>query len=503
MKKIIILVPILVVVSAILVLSYGMPDSSTSSNSVDDGNSDGISGSYDIPDPPTSSNSVDDGNSDGISGSYDISDPPTSSNSVSVEPDTPSSVVESYGISDPSASYNSVSFVVNALEIDSAVIPSDLASANNDFAVDFYKQASEKEDEDDDDNDNIFFSPTSMLVAFSLLYEGANENTANEIKKVFGLESDPIIRHNSTAHLMSSINQDDQYATLDMANALWVADSFEPYDKYLSVSRETYLASVEKVIFGGGDPPAVKIINDWAAENTNNKIPKVISKDAVNDFTAMVITNAIYFKGTWLTQFQEGDTEESDFWTSNTDSVRADLMKQEGKFDYIQSDGVKVLKMPYEGDRLSMLVVLPEDRDGIDSLEESLSSELIKKWQQELYPQEVKVVMPKFTTKTSYDLIPLLKNLGMLDVFNPDGADLKNIGSSAANLFVSAASHDAFVDVNEEGTEAAAVTTIIDQTTSVPPPLPRFIADHPFLFIIQDDESGTILFMGKLSDPTV
>ena len=495
MKKIIILVPILVVVSAILVLSYGMPDSSTSSNSIDDGNSGDGGGSYDIPDPPTSFNSVDDGNSDGISGSYDIPDPPTSSNSVSVKPDTPSSAVELHDILAPPAPSNSIPFVVNALELDSAAIPSDLASANNDFAVDFYKQASNK-----DDNDNIFFSPTSMLVAFSLLYEGANENTADEIKKVFGLESDPIIRHNSTAHLMSSINQDDQYATLNVANALWVADSFEPYDKYLSVSRETYLASVEKVIFGGGDPPAVKIINDWAAENTNNKIPEVILKGDVNDLTAMVITNAIYFKGTWLTQFQEEDTEESDFWTSNTDSVRADLMKQEGRFDYMQSDGVKVLKMPYEGDRLSMLVVLPEDRDGIDSLEESLSSELIKKWQQELYSGEIKVVMPKFTTKTSYDLIPLLKNLGMLDVFNPGGADLKNIGSSAANLFVSTASHDAFVDVNEEGTEAAAVTTIIDQFMSESP---RFIADHPFLFIIQDDESGTILFMGKLSDPTV
>ena len=473
MRKIIILVPVLVAVSVILILSYGISDPPTSYNSVSV-----------EPDTPSS-----------VVESYDISDPPTSYNSVSVEPDTPSSAVESYGISDPLASYNSISFVVNALEIDSAVIPSDLASANNDFAVDFYKQASNK-----DDNGNIFFSPTSMLVAFSLLYEGANENTADEIKKVFGLESDPLIRHNSTAHLMSSINQDDQYATLNVANALWVADSFEPYDKYLSVSRETYLASVEKVIFGGGDPPAVKIINDWAAENTNNKIPEVILKKDVDDLTAMVITNAIYFKGTWLTQFQEEDTEESDFWTSNTDSVRADLMIQEGRFDYMQSDGVKVLKMPYEGDRLSMLVVLPEDRDGIDSLEESLSSELIKKWQQELYPQEVKVVMPKFTTKTSYDLIPLLKNLGMLDVFNPGGADLKNIGSSAANLFVSTASHDAFVDVNEEGTEAAAVTTIIDQFMSESP---RFIADHPFLFIIQDDESGTILFMGKLSDPTV
>ena len=500
MRKIIILVPVLVAVSVILILSYGIIDPPTSYNSVsvEPDTQSSVVESYDISDPPTSYNSVsvEPDTQSSVVESYDISDPPTSYNSVSVEPDTQSSVVESYGISDPSASYNSIPFVVNALEIDSAVIPPDVASANNDFAVDFYKQTSEK----DDDNGNIFFSPTSMLVAFSLLYEGARENTADEIKKVFGLESDPIIRHNSTAHLMSSINQDDPYATLDVANALWVADSFEPYDKYLSVARETYLASVEKVIFGGEEPPAVKIINDWAAENTNDKIPKVISNEAVDDLTAMVITNAIYFKGTWLTQFQEENTEESDFWTSNTDSVRADLMKQEGRFDYMQSDGVKVLKMPYEGDRLSMLVVLPEDRDGIDSLEESLSSEIIKKWQQKLYSEEVKVVMPKFTTKTSYDLIPLLQSLGMLDVFNPDGADLKNIGSSAANLFVSAASHDAFVDVNEEGTEAAAVTTIIDQTISESP---RFIADHPFLFIIQDDESGTILFMGRLSDPTV
>ncbi len=380
------------------------------------------------------------------------------------------------------------------ITVNYAPIPKDIAQANNKFAIDFYKQIS--------DNTNVFYSPTSMYVAFSLLYEGAQNNTATQMQEVFGFEPDDFVRHNSTAHLISSINQDDPHTTLDLANALWIADWFEPYDEYLDIARQTYIATVETLDFGGSPEDSVKTINDWASEKTNEKIKKVIDVKDVNAETAMVINNAIYFKGTWFSQFAEEDTKESVFRQNSTSNVNADFMNQRSMFDYTRSGGAQVLKMPYEGDRLSMLVILPDDN--IENLEDMISAEQIQSWNDYLLNQEVVVSIPKFEMKTNYKLNKPLIDLGMPDVFNDGAADLSGlvIPNIEGSPYVSTATQDAYVKVNEEGTEAAAVTAIVVMTESMPPPPPQFIADHPFLFIIQDDSSGAILFMGKLYDPT-
>ncbi len=385
-------------------------------------------------------------------------------------------------------------FTVNALSITNATIPTDVTHRNNQFALDFYRQVSS--------DANIFFSSISMYVAFSILYEGALGNTAAEIRQVFGLEPDDTARHNLMAQTISTLNRKDSHATLNVANALWIADLFEPSESYLDIARKTYLASSQTVDFT--DPnDSVKRINQWASDNTNEKITEVLDGNAVGGDTIMVINNAIYFKGTWVTQFAEEDTLESDFWTDGEDSVRADFMHVEGTFDYARSDGAHVLRLPYEGDRLSMLVILPEDQNGITSLEESISTDMLERWQDGLSPETVIVKMPKFTAKINYDLKPLLRNMGMIDAFDEFNANLWGLvsGGIGRNMFVSDAFHDSFIDVNEEGTEAAAVTTIIIAIESAEP-IQYFTADHPFIFIIQDDESGSILFMGKISDPT-
>ncbi len=391
-------------------------------------------------------------------------------------------------------------FTVSAQDIESAVIPDSIATKNNAFTIDFYRQVSNELDDDS----NIFFSPTSIYMAFSILYEGAKQNTAKEIQQVFGFEPDAIMRHNDTAHAISSINRDDPHATLVMANALWLADWFEPYDSYIDIGRQTYLAGIKTVSFTEPEeePEGVKQINEWASDNTNGKIPKVIGNDDVNHLTAMAITNAIYFKGMWLTQFDPENTKESDFWTSESKNTAANFMVHDATFPYTKSHGAQVLKMPYDGGRLSMLVILPEDRHGIDALEESLTQEMIEGWQQNMHSTDVLVEMPQFKMKTSYDLKKHLQNLGMIDVFSKKASDLSGIANvESENLYVSKATQVAFVDVNEEGTEAAAVTTPLVRYQDSSPPPPRFIADHPFIFIIQDDESGAILFMGRLSDP--
>jgi len=398
-----------------------------------------------------------------------------------------------------------VSMTSSSVPVPAAAIPGDVADANNAFAVDFYRQLSADPEED---GKNLFFSPTSMYAAFSVLYEGARHDTAAQMQDVFGFEPDAAARHNATAHLTASLNRDDPHATLEAANALWIADWFEPHGPYLDIARGTYLADAEKVDFlDSGDGGGVKRINGWADEKTHGKIKEVIGQDDVDEATAMVINNAIYFKGTWVTQFPAEDTKQSQFWTNNTHSVDTDFMHVTGVFDYTDSDGMQVLKMPYKGDRLSMLVVLPEGRDGIGALEDAISADMVERWGQNLHSGEVAVSMPKFEMKTNYDLGSYLLPLGMTDAFDPGAADLLGILGIAPgeeyhgdNLYVSKAIQDAYVKVNEEGTEAAAVTTIIVTRESLSLQ-PSFTADRPFLFLIQDDESGAILFMGRVSDP--
>ena len=381
---------------------------------------------------------------------------------------------------------------------ESATTPKDIVTGNNAFAVDFYRQIS-------GNDDNIFFSPTSMYMAFSMLYEGARENTAQQIQQVFGFEPDEALRHNATAHMMASVNQNDPYATLNLANAIWIADWFAPYDAYTDIIRNTYLASAEKVDFMD-ENDSVKRINKWASDNTQGKIDKVIRQEDVNAATAMVINNAIYFKGTWLTQFPVEDTTQSDFYSNSTESTSTDFMNVHGMFDYVSMDGAQVLKMQYKGDRLSMLILLPHDTDGIQQLEETLSVGQIERWMASLSNQEVTVSVPKFEIRVQYKLNEPLIALGIKDAFSEIFADLSGITDMppSRNLYVSDAIQDAYVKVNEVGTEAAAVTTIkggLNESLVIPQPL-RFTADHPFIFIIQDNESGTILFMGRVSDPS-
>ena len=400
---------------------------------------------------------------------------------------------ETHFTTDPSIHAVAVSQAAGVIQGEPAVIPDAIAVANNGFAVDFYREVSAGDD-------NIFFSPASMFVAFSALYEGARGNTADQMQQVFGFEPDLQARYNATAHLMSSVNRDDPNATLEMANALWPAVQFTPYDSYISTVRDVYLADVERVDFTGG---GVDRINLWASEKTHGKIEEVLTPDAVDASTFLVITNSIYFNGSWTVPFPEEDTVNHDFWKRPSESVKTDFMRVQDRFDYASLDGVQIIRMPYVGDRLSMLVILPNDRDGIGSLESGVSAGQMAQWKQSMQSHEVSVFMPKFTMETSYSLPAYLGSLGMVDVFDGGLADLSGIAPvDLGALYVSEATQVAYVDVNEVGTEAAAITAGVLTLTSVQPPPPMFIANHPFVFIIQDDESGAILFMGRLSDPT-
>ena len=367
-------------------------------------------------------------------------------------------------------------------------IPAGAASANNAFAFDFYGQIAGEEG-------NHFFSPASMHAAFSVLYEGARGETAEQIRDVVRMADDDTVRHQAVSDTMSSLNRDDPHATLEMANSLWLAEGLVPYARYVEIVRGTYQADIETVDFADyGEGGALDRINGWASEKTREKIPEVLSPEDVDAETLAMILNAIYFKGAWVVPFDSEDTRPRDFDTGNG-IVLADTMHMEAGFDHAKYDGVQILRMPYVGDRLSMLVALPSGHGGMEFLEESLSAETLEGWRQNMQVESVIVSVPKFEIKTHYDLIPKLEDLGITLIFNATG-DLSGI--SDTSMLVDRATQGAYVNVNEEGTEAAAVT-VIGMAGSGPV---TFKADRPFLFFIIDDESGAILFMGKVTDPS-
>ncbi len=354
------------------------------------------------------------------------------------------------------------------------------------FAMRFYHQAARHTD------GNIFFSPTSIKTAFGIAYEGAKGVTAKEMEQVFGFEPDDQKRREGFANIQSSLNPADKKFKLRLANALWLAQGFEPLEKYVDAVTTHYDSEVETLDFASAD--AIHTINGWVDNKTEGKIGEIFKE--IDPNTRLVITNAIYFKGNWTIPFDKERTTNSDFMTPQK-TVQVPMMSRDSMFNYTKDNMVEVVEIPYQGDRLSMLIILPDQMVGLTPVEDSLTIEKIQGWRNNLAKQRLLVQIPKFKLETEYDLKRILTDLHVRSAFSSSDADFSGI-SGSKGLFIEQARHKAFVDVNEEGTEAAAATGIA-MLTSMPP---TFRADHPFMFLIQDNETGNILFMGRVTDPT-
>jgi serpin B len=363
-----------------------------------------------------------------------------------------------------------------------------IVDANNQFMIDYYSITST-------DEDNSFFSPWSLLSAFSVLYEGVRGQTADEISRVFYLPTDDSARRDSFGTMQNNLNVNGSGYELRNANALWIQQGFGIKEDFINISKQYYDSKVSEVNFPADEP----IIDSWVEEKTNNKIKDLI-KGKTDDSTRLVITNAIYFKGTWQTEFEPNQTQDSQFRVNEDKSVSVPMMNIQSEFPYAETGDLQILSLPYKGQRMSMLVLLP--KDNLESIEKSITVEKLEYWKKSLQEQEIRLFMPKFKLETTYELPEIMKNLGMKLAFDGDNADLSGIANIPPRLFVTAAVHKAFVEVNEEGTEAAAATGIDVSVTSLGPELPVFRADHPFVFLIQDNETGLILFIGKVADPT-
>jgi serpin B len=378
-----------------------------------------------------------------------------------------------------------------------------VVEANNHFACDLYHALGADES---NAGTNIFFSPYSISTALALTYEGAEGDTADEIRSVLHFPEDKSSLREDYRDLIDETNEGDTAYTLRIANALWVEKTHPLLPGYLAVAEDYYGANAENMDFISAPDASRQTINRWVEDQTEELIKDLIPAGAITSLTRLVITNAIYFKGTWVLQFDENLTSESEFTTLQGDTVTVDMMQrtdEDARYNYTETDTLQILKMPYEhGDTgsLSMLVLLPKTND-IGAAEDALGTDDLADAIAGMEEEQVRVYFPKFTLECDYLLTDTLPAMGMPTAFGP-GADFSGLDGTQ-DLFISDVIHKAFVEVNEEGTEAAAATAVVFAKSAAveEEPVPVFRADHPFVFMIVDDEHGTVLFMGRFAEP--
>jgi serpin B len=384
----------------------------------------------------------------------------------------------------------------------SAMVANDHATVvegNNEFAVELYGQLRNQ-------GGNLFFSPESVSTALAMTYAGARGDTAAEMAKTLRFTLPPERLHPAMGALLAGLNAPHDGYQLRVANALWAERDYKFLDAFLKLTESDYGAGLNGVDFKGAPETARLTINQWVEQKTDNKIKDLLKPGMVNPATRLVLTDAIYFKADWQAQFQKEATRDEEFHLSPTQIVKAPLMHRAGSYKYFNGGTFQILEMPYKTGELSMFVFLPKDMDGLPAFEQSLTASSARQWLSRLQPvSRVIVTFPKFKVTEQLELGSTLGAMGMPSAFARNAADFSGMTGNR-ELFLSAVIHKAFIDVNEVGTEAAAATAVamvgMAMRAPDPTPPPEFRADHPFVFLIRDNRSGGILFMGRVSDPT-
>ena len=373
-----------------------------------------------------------------------------------------------------------------------------VVAANNDFAMDLYAKI--RNDPKLADK-NIFFSPFSVSSALAMVYAGAKGNTKTEMGNVLKLDSVNKNVHAGFRRLFKEINDPTNNYTLSVANAFFGHKGYPFLTSYLNVVTQYYYALLKNVDFVGNPEGSRKFINDWVANNTEQKIKNLLSRGSIRTVTVAVLVNTIYFKGLWKTPFDVKGTISSTFHLTAKKSMNTNMMNLAGKtFKYAEVSNLqcKILELPYVGDEVSIYIFLPNTINGLAALETQLTSVKLNNAISGMEDAKVDVSIPKFNMTLNVQLKKMLMEMGMTDLCTPGVADLSGIDGTR-NLFVSKVVHKAYIDVNEEGTEAAAATAVIvDRYVSQ---ARIFKADHPFLFFIREKVTGSILFSGRVVAP--
>jgi serpin B len=370
-----------------------------------------------------------------------------------------------------------------------------VVEGNNRFAADLLGRVREEED------GNLVFSPASLSTALAMAYAGARGETAEEMARVLHLDRDQERVHADFGAWAKALGGEGKPYRLDVANALWVGRDEDLLPGFVK-TLETHYGAGEKAVDFDSPDEARRVINEWVAEKTAGKIRDLLQPPLPEPGTSLVLTNAVYFKGKWAQPFPASFTKDEPFrLAGGKEAPAVPMMQQTGPFGLYQGEGFKVLELIYEGGDLAMQVWLPDAEDGLAALEEKFSAGGLAEAGTKLARRPVRVTLPRFRAETALDLGKTLAAMGMPGAFGP-GADFSGINGKR-DLSISAVVHKAFVDVNEEGTEAAAATGVAIGRTSIARPTPpvEFRADHPFLFAIVHRPTSGVLFLGRVADP--
>jgi serpin B len=371
-----------------------------------------------------------------------------------------------------------------------------VVQGNNAFALALYGKLRAE------NKDNIFLSPYSISTALAMTYAGARGKTATDMADVlhFTVPQDQVPP--AFAALAAKLHGDvkkDGYQ-LQIANRLWAQTGYHFLPAFLQVTRDDFGAQLAELDFAQNTEAARHTINSWVEEKTAEKIKNLIAQGMLTANTTLVLTNAIYFKGDWQMKFLPRATQEAPFSLTPQKRVTVPMMRQEATFAYAATDDLQILELPYVRRNLSMVVFLPKEIDGLSAIEKKLSGETLQTWISGLKLQPAEVFLPKFKTSSGFRLDKVLGSMGMARAFTGD-ADFSGM-TGKRDLFISAVVHKAFVDVKEEGTEAAAATGVMmSRAAARPQKNVVFRADHPFLFLLRDNRTGSILFLGRMLNP--
>lgn len=372
-----------------------------------------------------------------------------------------------------------------------------LIEADNAFGLEIFQKIRKNSDEE-----NIMISPLSISVALAMAYNGADGDTKTEMEKtikLFGLTPEEI--NASYKQLIAALQSVDEKVVFELANAIFYKEGFAVKPDFLEINMKNYDAEVSSLDFNS--PSAVETINNWVATKTHDKILKII--DQLNPADRMVLLNAVYFNGIWTTEFEKEGTKLRNFTKKNGETVEIPMMNKEDKLEYTTNSLFEAVKLPYGNGQYNMIVILPAENKNSQNVIDVLSAENLTKWEKEFKTEDhVVVTMPRFKFSFETSLKEVLIEMGMNEAFSENSADFSKI-TGKKDLFISSIRHKSFIDVNENGTEAAAVTSITFTNTSAGPGETiqkiYFTVDKPFVFAITEKDTGAILFMGEVQNP--
>ncbi len=378
-------------------------------------------------------------------------------------------------------------------QLPNPAVDSQFVDANTKFGFKLFKEILKQ-----DSKKNVFVSPTSVAIALSMTYNGADGETQQAMAKALelqGMSLQDINQANDT--LKATLENADPAVQLSIANSLWAKQGVAFKPDFMQRNQQFYGAKVTELDFGKPDAP--KIINNWVKENTRGKIDQIVQQIQTDD--VLFLINAIYFKGKWTKEFDKSQTTERPFYLSDGTQKQHPMMSQSGRYRYYENDSFQAVTLPYGTERLSLYVFLPRKNTTLDAFQQQLAVENWQQWMNQFQMRRGSIQLPSFKFEYEIQLNTALKSLGMEAAFDGSRANFSNMTS--ASVKIDEVKHKTFVEVNEEGTEAAAATSVRATLTSARMPEEPFqmVVDRPFFCAIRDNQTGTVLFMGSIREP--